>query len=229
MHRKTFEHYILTRFNTMLTEKGLLYDDPERAEDWMQKRMLLFRETKKSVLSQGADFRWIISVDRRTPNDYLLEIMGDDRITIIFDDILYAGNHMGREAPWIITTRLDNDDQLMPGFVKSVQEQFEPKLKVIDVRYYELDWEKQAMHEGVKRWSGSMFISLVEKCNWVATVFSRPHGQLATGYPLEGNWIDGWTKKTPINYEIIEEPLAVMVCHNNNITNKVRGKFLYKL
>jgi len=229
MKSEKFRHVILTRFNTMLHEGKLLYDDPDKAEAWMSERIPLFQKTKESVLSQEGEFSWIISVDRRTPHEYVKDIMGDDRIMIMFDEIGCAGTYIPRDVPWIMTTRLDNDDQLMPGFVKKVQERFEPKVKVIDVRFYELDWKERAIYEGERRTAGSMFITLIERSNWVATVFSRPHGSLASGYPLEGNWIDGWTKKMPISYEIIEEPLAIMVCHRNNITNKVTGKFLYSL
>ena len=207
---------------------GLLYDNPG-ADEWMDSRMEMFRETKKSVLSQEGDFDWIISVDFRTPKKYLDEIADDDRITYAYCDIRSVFRYWVADTPWVITTRLDCDDQLKPGFVKRVQDHFEPKLRVLDVRFEELEWHTKRIHEGERRWAGSMFLSLIEPSDKIQTAFCRPHGEVAGGYPIEGSWDEGWGAKTIIEYYIIEETLAYMVCHGKNIANIIRGKYLRTL
>jgi hypothetical protein len=226
---KQFSHYILTRFNTQLVNDKMLYDEPDKAESWMRERMELFKKTKESVLAQEGDFRWIISLDKRTPREYVEAIGGDSRIKIINEVVQDALKDIKIWTPWVITTRLDNDDQLQPGFVKAVQEHFRPEVMVIDVRFEELDWKRQMVFSGERRWAGSMFLSLVEKSDWIVTAFCRPHGMVAGGYPTEGNWKDGWGYKKIIPYIIIEQDLAYMVCHSNNMANRIRGEFKRKL
>ena len=204
---------------------GFLYDNPG-ADEWMDKRMEQFRETKKSVLSQEGDWRWVISLDERTPDRYVDEIICDSRITNVSCDIRSAFREIQPETPWVITTRLDCDDQLQPGFVKRIGDHFEPKLKVLDVRFEELEWDTRRVHKGERRWAGSMFISIIEPVERIHTAFCRPHGQVASEYPTTGSWDEGWGPKTVIEYFIINEPLAYMVCHSNNITNRVRGSYL---
>ena len=85
-----FKHVILTKFNTLPAVGGMLYDNPTDANLWMDKRMPLFKHTKESVLSQNGDFKWIISVDERTPGRYIDAIKTDDRIIITNQEIMYS-------------------------------------------------------------------------------------------------------------------------------------------
>ena len=210
----------------MLMPTGFLYDDPERANMWMDERMELFRETKRSVLEQEGKFRWVISLDKRTPHRHRDEIADDSRIKLITTDIRDAFKEIQPKKEWVITSRLDCDDQYQPGFVQAIALNFAPKLKVIDVKFEELEWETGRVHEGKERYSGSMFISLIEPAHRVKTAFCRPHGQVASEYPMTGNYDTQWGELTPIEYQKIEKPLAYMVCHGHNVTNAISGKYL---
>ena len=234
---KEYKHFILTRFNTTFvrdekhfkktgeTEIYKLYDRPG-ADEWMDSRMALFRETKKSVLSQEGDFTWVISLDPRTPRRYVNDIWDDERIKLVSCDVRDTFRELNPHSEWVITSRLDNDDQLQPGFVRRVQENFTPGLKVIDVRFEQLEWNTGKVYTGDRRWSGSMFISLIEPASRINTVFCRPHGQVAKEYPTKGSYDTKWGGFRRIGYSIIEKPLAYMVCHGTNITNAISGKYL---
>ena len=217
---KEFTHYILTRYNTMFMPDGFMYDNPKKANKWMDERMELFDACKESVLSQEGDFEWIISLDKRTPKKYVKHIVTDDRIKIVYCDIRDALKEEKIDTPWVITSRLDCDDQYLSGAIKAIQRKFRPRLRVIDIGFAKLDWDNKVVYNGFRN-EGSMFISLVEPSSRVMTVFCRPHGQVNTGYPLNGHWSTKWEDLTNIEYVKLTEKLVLMVCHDNNITNRI--------
>ena len=226
MNSEKFKHVILTRFNTKEDNEGkLLYDKPG-ANKWMDHRVQLFKETQKSVLEQTCgNFEWVISMDERTPERYLKKIDSDYRIKLVSCNILDA--FVGREVdtPWVITTRLDCDDIIMPGFVHAVQRQFQPKLKVIDVGVVRLNWDTQKVHAGNVGRGRSMFISLVENSERVVTVFCRPHAVLHLGYPMTG--VRGsFGEYISIPVDQINKPRAVMVCHGENEANYINSPYM---
>jgi len=216
---KKFSHFILTRFNTQVDVNGQFLYDKEEPNQWMEKRMPLFERTRDSVLSQDGDFKWVISLDKRTPNRYVQRIITDHRMLVVNCDVRDTFNEIEVETPWVITTRLDNDDLYLPGTVRAIQSRFEQKIKVIDLGFLKLDGDK--VYHGKRRWPNSMFISLIEPADKIQTAFCRPHGQVYSGYPIEGHYSTGWTKTIKIPAETIEKKQAIMVCHGSNMTNKV--------
>ena len=224
MSLKKFEHVILTKFNTQPFDGELVYDRGF-PENWMDYRMGLFERTKKSVLSQDADFRWVIALDPRTHDRYVKRICSDRRISVTAEDIRgYFDNHRP-QADWVITTRLDNDDFYLPGALKAIQGAFEPMLKVIDISFFKMHNHTEELY--ISERLNSMFISLVEPSERVVTVFARPHGQLSGGYPISGSWDTSWGVTRRIPYERIEEPQVVMVCHGRNASNQITSTDRY--
>jgi hypothetical protein len=189
-----FKHVILTRFNLGL------YDRPG-ADEWMRHRMLYFRATRDSVLSQDAEFEWWISMDTRTPLRWINNIWTDYRIHL-------TPSHPKefRGFGWTITTRLDNDDILLPGAIKAIQDAFVEEEMIIDIRY-------QQMFNGELYTSGrdkpnSPFLSLIE--NGVKkTCYARPHSKMIQDYPAKF---------------ASDEVLAYMVIHDRNLGNRITGK-----
>lgn len=204
----------------MFMPDGFMYDNPKKANKWMDERMDLFDACKNSVLNQEGDFQWIISLDKRTPKKYVKHIVRDSRIKIVHCDIRDALKEEKIDTPWVITSRLDCDDQYLPGFVKNVQRKFRPRLRVIDIGFNKLDWDGGIVHDATRR-EGSMFISLVEPSSRVITVFCRPHGQVNTGYPMNGHWSTKWEDLINIEYVKLTDKLVLMVCHSGNITNRI--------
>lgn len=227
-----FEHYILTRFNTQLDDNGLLLYDKPGADEWMETRMVLFERTKESVLSQNGNFNWVVSLDERTPDRFLNEIFTDERMILTHLDIRhpFLEGEIKPKTDWVITTRLDNDDRYFPGFVTEVQGKFEPKLKVIDVAFYQLEEATDKLYvPRRKKWPASMYISLVEPKERVMTAFCRPHGQVFGEYPTEGDYKTGLKNLRKIGHSYINKPLAMMVCHGTNMTNAIDGEYLKML
>src|ERR1043166_4088085 len=78
MHKRTFAHYIVTRFNIGLwtvaqkTSRGEAID-PDR---WMPHRIRLFRDIcSRSIASQTERrFAWILLVDSETPRKFVKTI-----------------------------------------------------------------------------------------------------------------------------------------------------------
>jgi len=230
MNSKRFKHVILTRFNTKEDNDGkLLYDKPG-ADEWMEDRMPLFEETKKSVLAQTAgDFEWVISLDERTPSKYVRKIFTHPKITIVNCNILLALDEIEIDAPWVITTRLDCDDLLTPGAIHAIQRCFEPKLKVIDIGVVRLDNKTGKVYLGDVGNGRSMFLSLIEPRERMVGVFCRPHSVLQTGYPMKGTFKDGFSRYTPLPLEFVNKKRAVMVCHGNNVANHIKGPCIGEL
>ena len=205
---KQFSHYILTRFNFGLYDK-------EDADEWMSARMGLFEATKESILSQEGEFQWIVSVDSRTPVKYLKKIFTDKRMIKVTCDSRVAFDDIKPKTPWVITTRMDNDDLYLPGAVKAIQEQFKPEIRVIDIEYNQLYKGKRYTSE--RRGPNSPFLSLVEPSDRVKTCYCRPHYKLLDGYPTEDGLVSIPGKKTRVVY-------AYMVIHKSNMANKLVGK-----
>jgi hypothetical protein len=189
----------------------------------MDVRWPLFAACKKSILSQEGEFEWVISIDQRTPERYIQRICTDSRISIIHKEINRVFEDKRIDADWVITSRIDCDDQYLPGAVKGIQARFEPMLKVIDIGSYKLDWNTGNVYRYDKRYPLSMFVSLIEPSSRALSVYCRPHGQVAGGYPMEG-WYGSLDKFTAIPSEIIGKRYALMVCHDNNITNSISGE-----
>ena len=209
-----FKHYILTRFNTQIID-GLLYDKPD-ANDWMERRMDLFEATKESVLSQDADFEWVISLDKRTPKKFVEKIKAKN-VTLVDCDIRQAFTQVKTTTPWVITSRLDNDDLYRPGAIQKIQDWFEQKIEVIDIDYQQLDLKTGNKYTSERKTPNSPFLSLVEPSRRIMTCFCRPHTKLPMGYPFK----DG---NAMIRAVKINEILAYMVIHDNNVANKIVGK-----
>lgn len=205
---KEYSHYILTRYNTQQINGGYLYDDPVNADRWMDERMKLFEHTRASVLSQEGDFQWVISLDKRTPNRYVMDIITDPRMIVIDCDVRDTFKQIQVDTPWVITSRLDNDDLYLPGAIMAIQRCFAHKEEVIDLRYNQKCGDDR--YGSGRVMPNSPFLSLVECVDKnIRTCFCRPHSKMPTEY--NAIWADGG-------------PFAYMVIHGKNVVNKITGK-----
>jgi len=213
MKSNVFKHFILTRYNTQQQpDGGFLCDDLNKARKWMDDRMKLFEKTRESVLSQEGEFEWIISLDKRTPNRYIQEIVNDKRIQIVHCDIRDTFDEIKVEEPWVITTRLDNDDLYLPGAIKAIQSCFTTQEIIIDLRYYQKKGKTlySSGPNGTERHApNSPFLSLIERTNKkIRTAFARPHTVMIDEY--KGTWPS-------------REVFAYQVIHGKNAANKIVG------
>jgi len=216
---KKFKHVILTRYNWD-NENGNFYA-MENAKEWMDQRYELFKATRDSVLSQNVDFEWILSFDPETPKSYVTKVCKKNMTPVFYDIREHKYNY---NEPWLITTRLDNDDILLRNALKAVQYAFEEKLMMIDMWYeqYSVETGKRYTNgnknigERYRSNRNSMFLSLVEPMEYGLGALSRPHNKLFDGY-------DRRQLQKYVRVGSEDRPLALMVVHEKNVTNNITG------
>ena len=134
-----FKHYLITRYNVPLEgwhidKSGLTTRD----KAWLSHRHSLFTQyCIPTILAQSEqNFIWLIYCDKDTPEEQLNEI-NNSIISIPQAQIqLSTGYHDCMEnidkilaesgTPYVITSRLDNDDGIGKDYIKTIQEHFVP-------------------------------------------------------------------------------------------------------
>jgi len=196
------KHYLLTRFNLGLySENTYQIQDPEA---WMAHRMELFQMyCLPSIKAQTCqEFTWLLACDPATPKKYLKYL---EPFQIIYEQPHLYLRKLKPQSDWIITSRLDNDDMLLPDYVSRIQAQFDKTIKLVDVQYQALS--KGQLYTSERTRPNSPFISLIEPWGEIKTAMNRPHTYMCDDYPSV--WLD--------------EVLAIQVIHDRNISNQIRG------
>jgi len=139
-----FTHYLVTRFNIPVERWQLDKSGHATLNDaWFDHRLDLFSTyCLPSVLHQtNQNFQWLIYCDQKISPSHLLKlsklIAEVDRFTIrmaeslenMLDDLRQLISESG--TPYVITSRLDNDDAIAIDFVHDVQSCFEEKDKLL--------------------------------------------------------------------------------------------------
>lgn len=187
-----FQHFILTRFN--LRKKG--WDETKSqskvlTDSWMENRLKLFEQYCYSSIKAQTEknFVWLVFFDTNTPQIFREKISELSRKFTNFVPIYADGMEdfypsITREiksrltAPYLITTRLDNDDSLHQDFVKGVHNQFsEQAFRVIDfVDGYTLQVAPRVRF-GKHSHVHNPFMSLIEKSENFKTIWVQErHG-----------------------------------------------------
>jgi len=139
-----FTHYLITRYNVPLegweTDKS---GGSTRDTAWLVHRMELFKNyCLPSIIAQTEqNFLWLIYCDEATPIP-ILEILQKSIGTIKNATVrLTSGYHAcildidyllaQSNTPYVITSRVDNDDSLGIHYIKTVQRHFIPQNGVI--------------------------------------------------------------------------------------------------
>jgi hypothetical protein len=206
-----FDHFLLTRFNTRLGERA--------SEEWLRHRIVYFEKVcRHSVINQtNKNFRWLIYFDAERDEWFQKEV---DRLSVgVFEPIWVDGPLTAEKAaaavqkrsaaPWVITTRVDNDDALARDFIEAVQAQFSRE----DHQFINFQAGLQMSDDGaVYRRSdpSSPFISLIER---------------RTEKPLNGVYMGRHDKIAafgPIR-QIVAPPMWLQMVHGLNIGNALRG------
>jgi len=188
-----YKHFLATRFNVRIggwdtTKNGeTLLDD-----SWMDNRFELFENyCFPSVINQSnQNFTWCIYFDLNTAEVYQQRIRkltaSYPNIDIFFIDsigelkphlVKFIKSNENDEYHYVITSRLDNDDLLHRDYIKVVQQLFEPlHTTVIDVRSgYKVNIEEGGCEIRNYTQSFNPFISLIEKTEFIETVFNQMH------------------------------------------------------
>lgn len=206
-----FNHYLITRYN--VPERTWTGRDKHGGktltEEWLIHRWVLFQKyCLPSVKAQTcSNFRWIILIDKDTPKHWKEKLEGLPIFTVTHQWLLELQTYisLNRDADYIITTRLDNDDALAPWVMAHVQGKFQPRFHFIDFP------QGYRLKDGVLYYHAeraNSFMSLVEESN--KTVMFTPHGKAVL-------------KK----YEVVKASLTpswMQVIHERNYkTEKVKG------
>lgn len=188
-----FQHFVITRFNLLVPPveqaKG---GTPILDESWMINRLALFEQYCFSSLKAQTNqqFTWLVFFDIHTPEKFREKINSfqsefNNFIPIFIDGMEAYLPSIKKEIadrltqPYLITSRLDNDDCLHQDFIKEVQTEFDQQdfLAIDFVDGYTLQIEPE-VRLAYRSHVHNPFISLIEKADDFVTVWSRKrHGQ----------------------------------------------------
>lgn len=196
-----FTHYLITRFNVPVKNW-----DKDKAgnrvldQAWLDERIGLFTKfclpTIENQLNQN--FTWLIFCDINTPAEYLDNIQqsvrsipgASLRLVSHFDHLMVDLRQLLAEdpSPFLITSRVDNDDGLGPQFIKDVQAHFATEDKLI------INFTKGVLYDTTKRILTEIQLSqfnhygsLIEENKsgyQLMTVMGFPHDRPRNGYKV---------------------------------------------
>ncbi len=132
-----FTHYLITRFNVPVKN----WDKDKAGKPvldaaWMQERLVLFQKYCAPTIRQQRcnDFVWLVYCDLLTGAKDLETIrqevnrFSNTQVRLVADFPALLDDLKGlladAPAPYVITSRVDNDDGLGPDFIKDVQDHF---------------------------------------------------------------------------------------------------------
>lgn len=217
-----FRHYILCRYNTSLYSGNKHHIiDPEV---WMVARLPLFERLLRSLATQtNIDYCLLVALDPLTPIQHRDLIEASlDKSGVPARIVVSSGRRVGYRSPlqdwlrdrepeaeYLITSRIDNDDEYLPTFVQTIQDEFSPGVEVLDVPGVQCDGHAYYTSERVA--PNSPFLSLVEPWNDVKTAVFDQHPKMSQLFSA---------RFVGSGY------LYVQHVHESNLLNKIRGKKL---
>ena len=219
---KEFRHVLITRFNVpMVGDYSPTQQPGDRGitTEWLTHRFGFFeRFCLPSVHGQTCqEFVWLVFFSDRTPAEFRERISAHAAnwpvlrpvFVDAFDDETLRAQIKGNEfadAPWLITTRLDNDDALAVDFIAGVQKEFSPSHRIVLNFPFGFGWRDGRVY--LDRQRSNPFTSLIEKTGEMMTIYSQDHRYLEQIAELR-------QLKTP--------PMWLQVIHNWNVENRLRG------
>ena len=224
--RPDFTHVILTRFNLATPGRESTF---RNQPGWLAGRFELFERYCLPTLAAqtSRDFRWIVYFDEGTPEPFRARIEACRRVAGFhpYFTPLFPGERWGlsarevlaaeeRAAPWLLTTRLDNDDGLAVDFVARVQAAAAGILQgAAGPRRTALNLTNGVVFDGRRAYAlahpSNAFSSLLEPWETARTVWEVSHMDLAEAGPvLQVGGPAAW----------------LQVVHGGNVSNKIRGR-----
>lgn len=131
-----FRHFILTRYNFGLyTENVYNVQDKDK---YMTERLPMFKRLLDSLDNQTEqNFTHVVSVDPNTPEQYLRGILNavyfsKTQPVIIYEKHIDWLKRQHKSHGYLITSRLDSDDEYYPEFIEVIQRNFKEERFVLD-------------------------------------------------------------------------------------------------
>lgn len=224
-----FKHYLITRFNLRADNWDVTKNNEQLLTDeWMDNRMWLFENfCFPSVVGQtNKNFEWLLFFDTNTKEIYkkrILELVANQNNFKVFfvdampsfkPELLKYIAQENKDIPYLITTRIDNDDSIHVDFINEVQKQFNQQdYRAIDfIKGYSLQIEPIYIL-GKKEQLFNPFISLIEKNSNPKTAFHQDHRY--------------WKRDKEVT-QLGEKRLWLSIIHQRNKINKFDGYGLVK-
>lgn len=216
-----FSHYLITRFNLKNPKWDVTKNNETLLTDeWLDHRLWLFENfCLPSVISQtSTNFEWLIYFDITTTETYrekietLTKEYSNIRLFYIegmpafYPEIQKLISEETKGSPYLITSRIDNDDCVHKDFINEVQKQFSKQdYQAIDViKGFSLQIKPTIML-GKKEHIFNPFISLIEKNENPKTVWKNDHNH--------------WKKETRIT-QVTHKRLWMSIIHEKNKVNE---------
>ena len=212
-----FTHLLLTRFNTAMD-----FDPSAKRleKGWLTGRLELFeRYCLPSVAAQtGVEFHWLVFFDAASPQWFKDKISKyRPSIKPIYIDGPATDEVIQRlvvdsglvSTPYLVSTRLDNDDAISRDHLSSVQSVFQSQERQFIA--FPLGLQSFHGHLYTAYWPSNPFLSLIEKVGStgeVTTVFCVRHDLVG---------------KTNQVKKIFGAPQWLQVIHGSNHSNSLRG------
>ena len=219
-----FSHYLITRFNLKNPKWDVTKNNETLLTDeWLEHRLWLFENfCLPSVVAQTSkNFNWLIYFDTTTPPAYREKIEslvnGHTNIRLFYIEGMPAFQSEiakliaaeASESPYLITSRIDNDDCIHKDFIATVQANFKQQdYMAIDVIKGYTMQIKPVVMLGKKEHIFNPFISLIEKNENPKTVWLNDHNH--------------WKKETRIT-QVTDKRLWLSIIHEKNKVNEFDG------
>jgi hypothetical protein len=214
---KPFQHLLLTRFNTALQFAA---SSSRLNSEWLQARLGLFeRYCLPSVAGQrNTDFRWLVFFDAESPQWFKDKVATfEPLLEPVYIEGLATDDVLARKvaqsgiasSPYLITTRLDNDDAISRDYIASVQRAFRGQNR--EFLTFPFGLQSFRGHLYNVYWQSNPFLSLIEKVGEggnVTTVFCVAHDRVTERNSLK---------------TVLRAPRWLQVIHGSNLANVLRG------
>lgn len=221
-----FTHYLVTRFNVPVEnwdrDKA---GRPTLDEPWMTHRLWLFRKyCVPTIIAQTCqNFQWVIYCDVNT--SFIKKTQIEESVRMLPGTVIRLVAHHGEmmsdlrklisgaDTPYVITTRLDNDDGLGQNLIRNVQEHFKETDKLLlnpsGGILYDINEKVMTRMRNSKR---NHYTSLIEKnknAEDLLTVLGFPHDNPPAGVSIEN---------------IPGERAWLKIIHEKNIKSQLKGR-----
>lgn len=217
-----YQHFLITRFNLRNPRwTSSRSRHPALSDAWLEERFALFDNyCFPSVAAQTCkDFVWLVYFDTETPAHWRQKINSYQDICGNFQAVFVDGmagflpdvqrRIANTVQPYLITSRLDNDDCVSRDYIEQIQQQFVPRdflaLDFVDGYMLEIAPTRR-LGRAINAYNP--FISLVERNQNPVSVWHKDHA----------DW-----KREPRLRRIRQQRIWLTVIHHSNKTNVFRG------
>jgi hypothetical protein len=212
-----FTHLVLTRFNTAV---GYAPSARRLDSGWLRSRLFFFEHyCLPSIAAQReARFRWIVFCDMQSPEWFREKMASFEPLVMPFyvdgwltDERIGSSIAKAKlvETPYLITTRLDNDDALACGHLTAVQGVFREQER--EFLEFPVGIQSFRGHLYTVFWPSNPFLSLIERVgeeDRFTTVYCVRHDRVRSAGNIRS---------------LMRTPQWLQLLHDDNLGNTLRG------